>query len=60
MTAQFNPERGETSRTSRLLRVEIAQAKRDVEAGRAQRVSRPGVWRVFREADGAVVVEVFP
>lgn len=36
---------------------QIAQAVKDVEAGRVQRIAVPGQWRVFKDGDGKVVVE---
>ena len=38
---------------------QIEQAKKDVEAGRVQRIAVPGQWRVFKDGDGKVVVERF-
>lgn len=45
------------ARLARLQRMEIQQAKRDVSAGRVERVCKPGVWRVFL-VDGRTVGEV--
>lgn len=37
---------------------EIEKAKQDVQAGKVRRIVNPGQWRVFKDATGAVVVEI--
>lgn len=47
MAFTFDNARWDQSRRDRLQRVEIQQAKRDVEAGRARRICKPGAWVVY-------------
>jgi hypothetical protein len=59
MTREFDSPIWEKSRLERAERMDIDAARRLVVAGRVERVAKPGRWRVYLDAAGRLVTEIF-